>query len=155
MPLSPEELTAAHAKVMFLLRVMLTTISAAELRGLLDEVSRMHAWMPIVDPTRYRAIVDTMGGHEEAIRALYSCRTALVRILGDEAPELLALFEREEPSGEARRLAHANQPLPAPIERAIRLLAHHCAEHGYQTVTIGASGGAVFHADIYGTESPQ
>jgi hypothetical protein len=59
-------------------------------------------------------------------------------------------MERSKPvstDDQARRLKHMGERTPAHIMSAINLLAHHCKEHGYPTLTIGASGGAVFHAD--------
>lgn len=87
--MTPEELNSAHERAMNLIRMLMTTITTEELRGLQGEFNRMHALMPIADPTGYRRIMDNMGGHEDAIRALARCRGELARIIG---PELASLF---------------------------------------------------------------
>ena len=88
--MTPDELNDAHTKAMMLIRLLMTTITHEELSGLQAEFSRMHALMPITDPTAYKRIVGNMGGHEDAIRALARCRGELEQIIG---PELASVFE--------------------------------------------------------------
>ena len=67
---------------MTVIRLMLNMITADELSALISELSRMHALMPIVDPTGYKRVMGNMDGHEGAIRALARCRAEIVRIVG-------------------------------------------------------------------------
>lgn len=80
------DLSDAFARARLVMRLLLTSISTTELSALQDELSRMHAVMPIVDPTGYRALLSTMPDHERAIAALRRCRAELVAITGELLP---------------------------------------------------------------------
>lgn len=80
--MNPDELPDAHARAMMVVRMLLNAITADELAALQAEFGRMHALMPIVDPTGYKRIMGNMDGHEDAIRALARCRAEIVRVIG-------------------------------------------------------------------------
>lgn len=80
---TPETLAA----IQFIARLTLG-VPAADLRAVQDELSLVHAAMPILDPTRYRDILPTMGGHEELVAAFARFHREVRRIVGDQPGEL-------------------------------------------------------------------
>lgn len=63
---------------------MLLLLPADKVGAVVAEFSRMHAVMPILDPTGYRNVLPNIGGHER-----------MVEIMARAHRELRALVERE------------------------------------------------------------
>jgi hypothetical protein len=63
---------------------MVMLIPAEDMAAVQREISRMHATMPIIDPTGYRALLRTMGGYERMVSALAKCYAELTAIVKEE-----------------------------------------------------------------------
>ena len=59
-------------------------VSPADLGAVESELSHIHAVMPILDPTRYRDIMPTMGGHEDLVRAFARFHAAVWHIVEEQ-----------------------------------------------------------------------
>lgn len=59
-------------------------IPVADAEAVLNEMGRMDALMPIVDPTGYRKIMRNVPGHEDEVRAFLTFRRELERIAPKE-----------------------------------------------------------------------
>lgn len=59
----------------------LLLLSPADVATLCEELGRMHAVMPILDPTGYRDLLPTVDGHERMVSALARCHAELTRLV--------------------------------------------------------------------------
>ena len=56
-------------------------VPLADVRAVYDAIARVDTILPIVDPTAYRNLLGTLGGHREFVRAFLDFRQALERIV--------------------------------------------------------------------------
>ena len=52
-------------------------VSVADVQYLVAEFDRMDTWMPLTDPTAYRALLKTMPGHRRVAEAFLAFRQVL------------------------------------------------------------------------------
>lgn len=80
---SSTDLQQAHTNAILLSRLIINA-DPVQLQAVLDEMSRMEALMPMLDPTGYRSVMNNIPRHRRVIGAILGAHKEIAAVLDEE-----------------------------------------------------------------------